>query len=107
MTDQKYIGLLAEAKGFELLLPGDIDVAEANDLIARLADAIRELTGAAIEAAKPQANPDWGYYLEDGKTFITVAKVPLQNAGHEKPPFTITRPDGKTLNIIEKPDTAG
>ena len=110
MADQKYIDLLAVADAavtgahdVDLLL----EVLDLRALVSRMAEAIRELTGATVESPKPQANADWGYFLEDGKTFITVAKLPLQNAGHEAPPFTVTRPDGKILNIIEKPDATG
>lgn len=43
----------------------------------------------------------WGYWLGDG-TWITLPKLPLTRAGYTKPPFTVTRPDGKVLHVVER-----
>jgi hypothetical protein len=45
----------------------------------------------------------WGYWLDrEGGTFIELPKLPLTRAGFTKPPFTVTRPDGKVLLVVER-----
>jgi hypothetical protein len=47
--------------------------------------------------------PEWGYWLDQpGGTWIMLPKLPLTRAGFNNPPFTVTRPDGKVLNVVEK-----
>ena len=44
----------------------------------------------------------WGYWLDrEGGTFIELPKLPLTRAGFTKPPFSVTRPDGKVLLVVE------
>lgn len=44
----------------------------------------------------------WGYWLDrEGGTFIELPKLPLVRAGYTKPPFQVTRPDGKVLQVVE------
>ena len=47
---------------------------------------------------------EWGYWLDQpGGTWITLPKLPLTRAGYTKPPpFTVTRPDGKVLHVVER-----
>ena len=46
----------------------------------------------------------WGYWLDQpGGTFITLPKLPLTRAGYTQPPFTVTRPDGRVLQVVELP----
>ena len=48
------------------------------------------------------SEPIWGYWLDrEGGTFIELPKLPLTRAGFTKPPFTVTRPDGKVLLVVE------
>jgi hypothetical protein len=45
----------------------------------------------------------WGYWLDhEGGTFIELPKLPLTRAGFTQPPFTVTRPDGKVLLVVER-----
>lgn len=45
----------------------------------------------------------WGYWLDhEGGTFIELPKLPLIRAGYTKAPFTVTRPDGKVLRVVER-----
>jgi hypothetical protein len=45
----------------------------------------------------------WGYWLDrEGGTFIELPKLPLVRAGYTKPPFQVTRPDGKVLQVVER-----
>jgi hypothetical protein len=45
----------------------------------------------------------WGYWLDQpGGTFIELPKLPLTRAGFLQPPFTVTRPDGKVLQVVER-----
>lgn len=45
----------------------------------------------------------WGYWLDqEGGTWITLPKLPMQKAGLTKPPFDVVRPDGKRLHIIAR-----
>ena len=45
----------------------------------------------------------WGYWLDQpGGTWVTLPRLPLTRAGYTKPPFTVTRPDGKVLNVVER-----
>lgn len=48
---------------------------------------------------------EWGYWLDQpgNSPFIVLPKLPLTRAGFTKPPFTVTRPDGKVLSVVEKP----
>jgi len=49
------------------------------------------------------SEPIWGYWLDrEGGTFIELPKLPLTRAGYTKPPFTVTRPDGKVLLVVER-----
>ena len=44
----------------------------------------------------------WGYWLDhEGGTFIELPKLPLTRAGFTNPPFQVTRPDGKVLQVVE------
>ena len=44
----------------------------------------------------------WGYWLDrEGGTFIELPKLPLTRAGYTNPPFQVTRPDGKVLQVVE------
>jgi hypothetical protein len=46
---------------------------------------------------------EWGYWLDQpGGTWIMLPKLPLTRAGFTQPPFSVTRPDGKVLNVVEK-----
>lgn len=46
----------------------------------------------------------WGNWLDHpGGTWITLPKLPLTRAGYTQPPFTVTRPDGKVLHVVERP----
>ena len=48
--------------------------------------------------------PEWGYWLDQpGGTWIMLPKLPLIRAGFNNPPFTVTRPDGKVLNVVKYP----
>lgn len=45
----------------------------------------------------------WGYWLDhEGGIFITLPKLPLIRASYTQPPFTVTRPDGKILRVVER-----
>lgn len=45
----------------------------------------------------------WGYWLDHpGGTWVTLPKLPLQRAGFTQPPFQVTRPDGKVLDVVER-----
>lgn len=49
--------------------------------------------------------PEWGYWLDQpGGTWIMLPKLPLIRAGFNNPPFTVTRPDGKVLHVVERPE---
>jgi hypothetical protein len=49
--------------------------------------------------------PEWGYWLDQpGGTWIMLPKLPLIRAGFNNPPFSVTRPDGKVLNVVERPE---
>ena len=43
---------------------------------------------------------DWGYWL--GDQWVALPKDPLVNAGYTKPPFDVTRPDGKILHVVAR-----
>ena len=46
---------------------------------------------------------EWGYWLDQpGGTWIMLPKLPLIRAGYTNPPFTVTRPDGKVLHVVER-----
>lgn len=45
----------------------------------------------------------WGYWLDkEGGTWVTLPKLPLIRAGFTQAPFTVTRPDGKVLRVVER-----
>lgn len=45
----------------------------------------------------------WGYWLDhEGGTWIELPKLPLERAGYKQPPFSVTRPDGKVLHVVER-----
>ena len=47
----------------------------------------------------------WGYWLDQpGGTWIKLPKLPLIRAGFNNPPFVVTRPDGKVLHVVERPE---
>jgi hypothetical protein len=47
---------------------------------------------------------EWGYWLDgEDSMFIVLPKLPMQRAGLLKPPFYVTRPDGKVLHVISRP----
>jgi len=52
--------------------------------------------------AEALAAPPWGVITTDGQ-FVEIPKRPLLNAGRYRPPFDVTRPDGTTIRIVEKP----
>jgi hypothetical protein len=48
---------------------------------------------------------EWGYWLDQPcGTWIMLPKLPLIRAGYTNPPFSVTRPDGKVLNVVERPE---
>ncbi len=47
----------------------------------------------------------WGY-LDSQGVFVELPKTPMKMGGYGPPPFDVTRPDGVTLHVIEKPERA-
>ena len=45
-------------------------------------------------------NEDWGYWL--GDVWISLPKESLTSAGYTDPPFEVTRPDGRVLQVVAR-----
>ena len=57
----------------------------------------RDVGGGTI----PKSVKHWGYWLTGHTEFVVTPKGPLIRAGYEYPPFTIKRPDGSRVDIVE------
>lgn len=69
----------------------------------------REITSEEVEKEDKKEsdhrkdNTLWGYYLRiSGKNvFVVVPKLPLIRAKFTVPPFFVTKPDGRVVEIVE------